>query len=75
MVQMAGIIFSCLVNQCEAETQAVRNGSRTLRASGIWTDDNGVLVVWYVLLNVPLQEGLAVQIVDRDVEETLVSCG
>lgn len=39
--------------------------------SSVWTDDNGVLPVWDLLLDVCRQDRFREQVVDWDVKETL----
>ena len=60
-----------LVDQGKLDAHAVRDGRRALCSASIGADDDGILVVGDVRLDVPLEERPAVQVVDRDVEESL----
>lgn len=59
------------MDQGKVNTDAVRNRRRALGTTSIRADDNGILVVGDVRLDVALEQGAAVQVVDGDVEETL----
>lgn len=61
-----------LVNQGEAQAQAIGNGSRALCASSIWTDDDCVSVPGNVPFNIPLQQRLTVEVIHGNVKESLV---
>ncbi len=60
------------MNKRKVHVQAVCNGGSALGTTGIWGDNDGILEVWNVLLDVALEQWLAVQVVDWDVEEALV---
>lgn len=72
MLGAATITFPYLVNEREGHTKSIGNGSCTFGTTSIRTDDDSVLVLRNVELNVLAQEVLAVQVVNRDIEETLV---
>lgn len=59
------------MDEGEFHAQAVCNGRRTLGATSIGADDDGILVVGDERLDVPLEERPAVQVVHRDIEEAL----
>lgn len=61
-----------LVNEGKRHTQSISNGSGSLGASSIWTDDDSLLVVGDVRLDVLAEEMTAVEVVDGNVKETLV---
>lgn len=61
-----------LVDEREWHAECIGDGSRSLCASGVWTDDNGLLVVGDVGLNVLAQKVATVEVVNGNVEETLV---
>lgn len=65
--------YPYLVNQGKSQAQIIRNGSSTLCATRVWTDDDCLLETGDRSLDVPLQEGLAVEVVNGDVEKSLVS--
>ena len=60
------------MNQSKIHAEAVCNSGCTLCAARIRTDNNGLLEVGDVLLDIPLQQRLAVQVVDRHIKEALV---
>lgn len=61
-----------LVDKSEFHAHGVRNSGCSLCPSGIRTDNNGILPVRDLLLNVPLLKWASVQVVDRDIEKSLV---
>lgn len=61
-----------LVNQSEAQAQAISDGSRTLCTSSIRADDDCVSVSGNVSFNIPLQQRLAVEVIHGNVKESLV---
>lgn len=61
-----------LVDQCEFHVQVVRNCRCSLRSTCIRTDNDSILEIRDVLLDVSLDERLAIQIINRDVEEALI---
>lgn len=61
-----------LVDQCKRHAQRVRNCRGSLGSSSIRTDDDCLLKVGDRKLNVFSQEVAAVEVVDRNVEETLI---
>lgn len=63
------------MNKGELHAQAVRNGSRALGATGIRADNDGILPVRNVLLDVALEKRLSVEVIDRDIEESLDCTG
>lgn len=64
---------SYLVNESKAQTQVVGYGRGTLCAAGVRTDDDRIPETRDLAFNIPLQERLAVKVIDRNVEESLVS--
>lgn len=60
------------MNKRKGHTQSIGDGSCTFGTASIWTDDDGVLILRNVELDVLAQEMFAVQVVDGDVEETLI---
>lgn len=61
------------MDESKAQTQVVGNSRCTLCAAGIRTDNDRFSEAWDLAFNVPLQEGLAVKVIDGYVKETLVS--
>jgi len=61
-----------LVDERKGHTQSIGDGSCTFGTASIRTDDDGVLILRDVELDVLAQEVLAVQVVNRDVEEALI---
>ena len=61
-----------LVDQCEFHIQVVRNCRCSLRPTGVRTDNDSIFEIRDVLLDVSLDERLAIQIINRDVEEALI---
>lgn len=64
-------LATLLVDQCKLHAQLISNHSRTLGATSIGRDNNGVLPVGDTLADVLDHQGLSVQVVDRDIKETL----
>lgn len=62
-----------LVNESKAEAQVVCNGSGTLCATGVRTDNDCLPEVGDLSFNITLQERLAVEIINGNVKESLVS--
>jgi hypothetical protein len=71
-VGISTITFPYLVNERKGHTKNIGNGSCTFGTTSIRTDDDSVLVLRNVELDILAQEVLAIQVVDGDVEETLV---
>ena len=71
MADRGGTERCYLVNEGKLHAHAVCNRGRTLRTTGVGADDDGILVVGDLRLDVPLEQGPAVQVVDGDVEEPL----
>lgn len=61
-----------LVDQGEAQAEAISNGGRTLCASSIRADDDCVSVPGDISFNIPLQQRFAVEIIHGNVKESLV---
>lgn len=61
-----------LVDQGESHVQFISDGSGALGSASIGTDNHSILVVGDILADVPHEQRLAVQVVDRDIEEALV---
>ncbi|KAH3680598.1 hypothetical protein WICPIJ_008218 [Wickerhamomyces pijperi] len=60
-----------LVDECEGNQQVISNSGGPLGTTGIWRNNNTVLIVWDLSLDVMLQDRFAVQVVNTDVKETL----
>lgn len=60
-----------LVDKGKVDAHAVSNGRRSFGATGVGADNDGFLVVWNVLHDVPLKQRSAVQVIDRHIEESL----
>lgn len=60
-----------LVDEGKLDAHAVRDGGRTLCTTGVGADDDGILVVGDVRLDVPFEQRPAVQVVHRNIEESL----
>jgi len=73
-VALLGVLgrASLLVNQGKSHVQLISDGSSTLGTAGVGANNNSILVVGDILLNVPLDERLGVQVVNGDIEEALV---
>lgn len=57
------------MDESKVHLEAVGNSGSSLGAAGIGRDDDGLFVVGDVLLDVVLDEGLAVEVVYGDVEK------
>lgn len=66
---------SYLVDEGEAKAESIGNGGSTLRASGVRADDDRIFVSRNRSFNVPLNQRLTVEVIHRNVKETLVSDG
>ena len=60
------------MNERKGHTQSIGDGSCTFGTASIRTDNDGILILRNVELDVLAQEVLAVQVVDGDIEETLI---
>lgn len=64
--------FTNLVNQRKLHPHGIGDSGSSFGTTGIGADHNGVLVVGDVPLDVGLEKRTSIQVVHRDVEETLV---
>lgn len=64
---------SYLVDESKTQTQIIGDSCGTLCAAGVRADDNRIPEAGDLTFNVPLQERLAVKVVDWNVKESLVS--
>lgn len=60
------------MNQCKIRLEAVGDQGSSLRTSGIGGHDDGVLVARNLRLDIVLDQGLSVEVVDGNVKEALV---
>lgn len=63
------------MNKGKLHTQTIRNGSRALGTTSIGADNDGIPPVRNVLLDVAFKKRLSVEVIDRDIEESLDCTG
>ena len=61
-----------LVDQGKLNTEGVRNCGSSFGSTRIWANNNTIAVIRNMLLNIFLEEGSAIKVVDGNVEEALI---
>ena len=59
------------MDESKVNTKGVGNRRGPLRTSGVWADDDGIFIVWNILLDIALEERFTIEVIDGNVKESL----